>query len=84
MTADPYRGALYSPPQHRPSDDDVTECTEQLAACMDAANDLRAVMTRAHRTLEAYLGYTGVQRIAHGMQIDRALADLAKIMETLR
>lgn len=77
------RGSLYSPPRHRPSDDDVAEASEQIAACVDAVNDLRAVMTRAHLTLETYLGYTGIQTIADGLVFDKVLADLKRIADAV-
>ena len=78
------RGALYSDPAPRASEDDIAEAISVLENAAQAIEDAKSALLRAHKTVDSYLGWSVVKRIADTLPLDQAHADLLAAISNLQ
>ena len=78
------RGALYSDPAPRASEDDIAEAISVLENAAQAVEDAKSALLRAHKTVDAYLGWSVAKRIADTLPLDKAHADLLAAISNLQ
>ena len=80
----PASGALYSDPFPRASEDDIAQAISVLENAAQAVERAKSTLLRANKTVDAYLGWSVVKRIADTLPLDKAHADLLTAISNLQ